>query len=124
MMLKEIVILRDEGGFAQTARWQQVNQEIQDAIAAVVWPPGSHDFTIYPERKGNGVLPIKDEFVASLTARGWKHERRALLDGSGPGPIDALKDFPDGDTFICEWETGNVSSSHRALNKMVVINFT
>ena len=35
-----------------------------------------------------------------------------------PGPIDAT--LPIGDKFFAvEWETGNISSSHRAINKMV-----
>lgn len=37
-----------------------------------------------------------------------------------PGPIDAVKKLPDGRWFAVEWETGNISSSHRALNKMAV----
>jgi len=37
-----------------------------------------------------------------------------------PGPIDAVKEMPDGRYFSVEWETGNISSSHRALNKMAV----
>ncbi len=120
MKLKEFVLLRDEGGFTTTARWHEVDAEIREAIQAVVWPPESQTFVICPKKHGSGVGPIKTAFVTLLTAFGWKHERRALIDGTGPGPIDALKDFSDGDTFICEWETGNVSSSHRALNKMVV----
>jgi hypothetical protein len=37
-----------------------------------------------------------------------------------PGPIDAVKKLIDGRFFAVEWETGNISSSHRALNKMAV----
>jgi hypothetical protein len=36
-----------------------------------------------------------------------------------PGPMDAV--FAVGTQLFCvEWETGNVSSSHRALNKMAL----
>lgn len=36
-----------------------------------------------------------------------------------PGPIDAT--IPVGNRLFCmEWETGNISSSHRALNKMAL----
>ena len=35
----------------------------------------------------------------------------------GPGPIDAIKKTKEG-IFAVEWETGNISSSHRALNKI------
>jgi hypothetical protein len=34
--------------------------------------------------------------------------------------VDAIKDLGDGRIFALEWETGNISSSHRALNKMAV----
>ena len=37
-----------------------------------------------------------------------------------PGKIDAVKNLPDGRYFAFEWETGNISSSHRALNKMAI----
>lgn len=42
------------------------------------------------------------------------------MDGTGPGPIDAVKNLPHGRAIVCEWETGNISSSHRALNKLVM----
>ena len=36
-----------------------------------------------------------------------------------PGPMDAT--FPVRDRLFCvEWETGNISSSHRAINKMAL----
>jgi len=37
--------------------------------------------------------------------------------GRGAGRIDAIKRVPQG-IFALEWETGNISSSHRSLNKM------
>ena len=37
-----------------------------------------------------------------------------------PGPVDAVKVLIGGGTFVAEWETGNVSSSHRALNKLAL----
>ncbi|MEK6189967.1 MAG: hypothetical protein N2A99_03135 [Carnobacterium alterfunditum] len=37
-----------------------------------------------------------------------------------PGALDLCKQN-DSETFIIEWETGNVSSSHRALNKMALL---
>lgn len=39
--------------------------------------------------------------------------------GSRPGDIDAAKQFAQG-LVVVEWETGNVSSSHRAINKMAL----
>jgi hypothetical protein len=43
----------------------------------------------------------------------------SLAKGMNPGPIDAVKNTKLG-IFAVEWETGNIPSSHRALNKMAV----
>ncbi len=39
--------------------------------------------------------------------------------GTRPGDIDAAKQFDQG-LVVVEWETGNISSSHRAINKMAL----
>lgn len=93
--------------------------DIRSAIGKVVWPEKSRKFTIRPVVDGNGVLPIKVGFMRRLKALGWKLENRPVLaKGLGPGKVDALKALPDGRQFAAEWETGNISSSHRALNKI------
>ncbi|MBW7057839.1 hypothetical protein KY389_14335 [Paracoccus bogoriensis] len=96
--------------------------------------------------EGNGVKPIKDNVIKMLTGGKPKYgalikqrlnERNntAILDewvseypwpvgereketgGSRPGGMDAAYVFREG--LVCfEWETGNISSSHRSLNKM------
>lgn len=100
---------------------QKAFQEIKQAIRNVVWPAGASSFTINPVVEGNGVKPIKNGFVAQLNADGWEPEVRATLSGElGPGKIDAIKRLGDGSLIAVEWETGNISSSHRALNKMAV----
>ena len=100
---------------------QEAFAEIKQAIRNVVWPVGASSFTINPISEGNGVKPIKNGFVAQLNADDWEPEVRATLSGElGPGKIDAIKHLPDGRLIAVEWETGNISSSHRALNKMVV----
>ncbi len=93
--------------------------DIRLAIANVVWPQKAKTFTINPVVDGNGVLPIKVGFVRKLKTLGWSLEERPVLaKGLGPGKVDALKTLPDGRQFAAEWETGNISSSHRALNKI------
>lgn len=93
--------------------------DIRSAIGNVVWPEKSRKFTIRPTRDGNGVLPIKVGFMRKLKSLGWKLEERPVLaQGLGPGKVDALKRLTDGRQFAAEWETGNISSSHRALNKI------
>ncbi|MBI2813515.1 MAG: restriction endonuclease [Opitutae bacterium] len=93
--------------------------DVRRAIGNVVWPANSRKFSIRPVMDGNGVLPIKVGFMRKLDALGWKLEQRPVLaQGLGPGKVDALKPLPDGRQFAAEWETGNISSSHRALNKI------
>jgi restriction endonuclease BamHI len=105
-----------------------VFDDIKAAIEAVVWPSGAPTFTIYAESgkergKGNGVKPIKDAFVTLLASRGWIPEQDyPSVDPKlrPPGPFDAFFALPSILPFVAEWETGNVSSSHRAVNKMVL----
>jgi hypothetical protein len=102
----------------------------------VVWPPGGIDFAIYPESgkksgEGNGVKPIKTSFAAAIANKGWELEKPAprtnaandlIFSGSRPGAFDAHLTFdnPIISPFAAEWETGNISSSHRAINRMAL----
>lgn len=114
--------LIDEGSFSSTQQWREIEEDVIQAIATIEWPPNSGSFTIYPQsgkkkREGNGVKPIKDAFVLHLKSRGWVPEQP--LTALGTGEMDAA--FHTDKGFFCvEWETGNVSSSHRSLNKMAM----
>jgi hypothetical protein len=112
-------LIRDRK-FAVSAEAASIELEIKTAIAGVTWPPESRLFTINPTPKGNGVDPIKKNFLAHLASRGWQTETRMGIGAIRPGPLDAVKKLKDGKHFAVEWETGNISSSHRALNKMVM----
>jgi len=95
--------------------------EIRDAIDCIVWPPGSDQFVIKPVTHGNGVKPIKKAFIARLENHGWEVEQRvSLVVDVRPGPIDAIKGLADDSLFLLEWETGNVSSAHRSINRMLL----
>ncbi|VUD62396.1 Type-2 restriction enzyme BamHI [Thalassocella blandensis] len=94
--------------------------EVETAIKTVVWPLKSDKFTINPTPKGNGVKPIKNECMDHLKSKGWELEKRLTIKAEmRPGPLDAVK-MVGGKAFALEWETGNISSSHRAVNKMVL----
>jgi len=98
--------------------------DINEAIIATDWPHGSGKFSIYPESgkksgQGNGVKPIKIPCMKELKKRGWQIEGLPNIGSTvlTTGDLDALKITSEG--FIAfEWETGNISSSHRALNKL------
>lgn len=97
-----------------------VMAEIKEAVARVKWPVGAATFGLAPVRKGNGVKPIKNACMDYLQSQGWLLEHRIQINASiNPGPIDATKKV-GASYFAFEWETGNISSSHRAVNKMVL----
>lgn len=87
---------------------------------------GSGKFLIYPQSgkkrgEGNGVLPIKKPCLEKLRSFGWEIEKLPKMEQGvlTTGDLDALKRTRSG--FIgFEWETGNVSSSHRAINKLLL----
>lgn len=99
-----------DDGFSATPEFARAEQDILDGIEAIVWPPGSDDFTMHPGKNLNGVKPIKDAFVDLLQLKGWVPEFQTF---------DAHLSYHNGTLpFAVEWETGNVSSSHRAINRL------
>lgn len=113
------------GVFAKSAEWQHIRNAVIGSILRVSWPPRSKKFTIYPERgkerrKGNGVKPIKNGLMRSLVKLGWEMEVPLdIATVAKPGKLDAVLQATCGPVAL-EWETGNISSSHRALNKMAL----
>ena len=123
MNIVETHTLIAKGPFAASDEWKVIRQTVHLAIRAVVWPPGADTFTIYPQSgkkrgEGNGVTPIKDAAITYLTAHGWKANFRWPVGARRvPGNIDAA--FLSSQGLVgFEWETGNISSSHRSLNKL------
>lgn len=132
MKIAETIYVIRKGKFANSSEWEAIRASVHCAIKNAEWPEGSGKFLIYPESgkkagEGNGVVPIKKKSMEILRINGWKLERPwDVLDrpsgkrkGSTPGDIDAAKEF-SGQLVVVEWETGNVSSSHRSLNKMAL----
>ena len=123
MRLVEEIDVIDAGGAKASPVVSQALSEVRLAIGAVVWPPEASSFTIHPEKHGNGVGPIKLAFIASLLDQGWLQENpfpvAGVLGGAAFGPLDVAKVI-DQDIVAIEWETGNISSSHRAMNKMAI----
>lgn len=115
---KEIILSRGPISASQTLK--TALGEIETAIQKVCWPQNSPTFTINPKPKGNGVKPIKNGCMKHLKDNGWSLETRLNLKlDMKPGPIDATKRI-GGKVIAVEWETGNISSSHRAINKMAL----
>lgn len=119
------VDLVNNGDYKRLADYRHAIADIEAAVEAVIYPPGSESFTLNPTRKGNGVRPIKDGFTEYLKERGWEMEYRPAARKEAaptPGAFDCHLDFEDSGVrpFAVEWETGNISSSHRAINRLAV----
>src|SRR5579872_7026683 len=116
-------ILFDHSGYAETPWFRKIAEELAEAVLAIRNPPGADDFAIYPVKDSNGVPAIKTAFIACLRElHGWSGEFRYQIEGQlARGPVDVARKVEEQDRmFAVEWETGNVSSSHRALNKMTL----
>lgn len=121
MKILRTEFLIQKGSFAKSSELSSILEQVRNAICSVTWPLGSDRFMLRPERKANGVVPIKKNCMSYLVQEGWATEHRmSIASRLKPGPIDAVKKLSDGRWFAVEWETGNISSSHRALNKMAV----
>lgn len=114
------------GEFPASDVWREACIEVDEAVRATDWPHGTGRFLIYPQSgkargEGNGVVPIKKPCLEHLRTRGWKTETLPRMDGAPlrTGDLDAVKTTPVGYIGF-EWETGNISSSHRALNKLLL----
>jgi hypothetical protein len=125
MKIVHVETLLSCGEFVKSDEWAKVREHLHKSIQAVDWPVGSGKFTIYPESgkksgQGNGVKPIKVELINELERFGWKPEAKLdLASVHQPGKLDAVYQSKFGPVAF-EWETGNISSSHRALNKMAI----
>lgn len=120
MKIVQEVSLISKGSFEESEDWAVIKNEIRRAIDSIVWPPGTSNFTINATRHGNGVKPIKNACMAALKEIfGWQLETQINYATRAPGRIDATK-ILDKHLFALEWETGNISSSHRAVNKLVL----
>jgi hypothetical protein len=131
--ITEIVPVLSRGSFAASPEWREIRETVHSAIRQAEWPVGAGTFTIYPESgkksgMGNGVVPIKAKPMQVLQQNGWTLEYPWVIaarvaprrgKGSKPGCIDAAKIYRQG-VVVVEWETGNISSSHRAINKMAL----
>ncbi|MBA4396080.1 MAG: hypothetical protein C0394_01630 [Syntrophus sp. (in: bacteria)] len=125
MKIVQIERIIDKGTFSQTEDWKIIEEHIFKAIHSIEWPPGSGSFTLFDESgkkrgQGSGVKPIKQACMQRLKSFGWQLETPVdIATVKRPGPMDATYKVKDR-LFCVEWETGNISSSHRSVNKMAL----
>lgn len=74
------------------------------------------------EKNCNGVVPLKETCYRMLEeVYGWYRERPLDVLSEKGGPIDVYKVFQDERNEVrvgIEFETGNISSAHRSMNKL------
>lgn len=120
MKLAKIEYLMNAGSFFESSEWRVVLNDLRKSIASVVWPPNSSSFILNPSTgrgrgEGNGVKPIKEACMFTLGKLGWNTDER-----KNPLRLDAVKLLRERRRFGVEWETGNISSSHRAMNRLLL----
>lgn len=123
MKISKIETIYAQTEVINSSLYIEKRQSVIDAIQQINWPKGTGKFSIYPESgkkrgQGNGVKAIKISFLDYLEQQGWTTELRINSSLRRKyGGIDAVF-IQDQVTIAVEWETGNVSSSHRSLNKL------
>jgi hypothetical protein len=121
LKINHVEVLISTGEIDRSPEWKILHTSLLQAVERVVWPPGNDRFVIYREHHGNGVKPIKLDLVRDLYEHDWSRESPWPVQtvDRPPGDIDFALQTPLG-LVVLEWETGNVSSSHRAINKMAL----
>jgi hypothetical protein len=90
------------GPYAESKHWRDTRRVLHASVKKCAWPPGSKTFIIHPQSgkkrdEGNGVGPIKLEFIKELKTRGWKIEGAAKNQlGQQLGDFDAVLAGPEG----------------------------
>lgn len=90
--------------------------EIKSAICSMVGTINNS------EKNCNGVVPVKEPCYKKLEYEyNWFREKPLSVLSKKGGPIDVYKEFKNGKSCFkvaIEFETGNISSAHRSMNKM------
>ena len=165
------VAVFDRGNLLDSEEWAAMHETYVNALRAIVHPPGNDRFVIRRKIRKltasgaptsqwirNGVVPIRDQFLANLQDAGWRAEKPVGLECGSPaleqareraavqleeypsrvtlrlddpdwaeilhnkvGDFDFFTELGDGVRCVIEWETGNISSSHRSMNKLCLV---
>jgi len=142
------LVLFDKGGVIDSSDWRTVHDSYVRAICSIDHPAGTGKLTLREkERVGtqwqrNGVGYLRSRFLQHMTGpEGWRAEgnvdlarnrkqppialypsRKAYREPitSDFGGFDFMTTASEGTRIAIEWETGNISSSHRSMNKLAI----
>lgn len=143
------LVLFDKDDVISSKGWREVHESYVRSIASIDFPQGEGTLTLRQKVKRtdgqwnrNGVGYLRSRFLANIvTVELWKPEVAFDLGGnrsatnlvlyptmrqhSEPitsefGGFDLVTRTADGIRVAIEWETGNISSSHRSMNKLAI----
>jgi hypothetical protein len=150
LKLLKTIVLFDHGSVCSTPAWQAIHASLSRSVDAIRFPPGSDGLVLTKKRRGpdkkwlrNGVGYLKKSFFDHLVAvEKWTAEADFTKDlehsaarvhhypdmerlveepvTNAFGPFDFVTHGTSGVRVAIEWETGNISSSHRSLNKLCI----
>ena len=93
MKFVRTIVVFDRGGLLDSEQWAAIHKTYVKALRGIVHPPGNDKFVIRKKTRKrsisgassnqwmrNGVMPIKDQFLANLKNAGWHVEKPAGLD--------------------------------------------
>lgn len=101
---------------------QEAYQQILESIRLNSTTPSGKFVINSSAKNANGVVPVKENIYINLEeGHGWFREKPLpyLVEAKKGGPIDVYNEF-DAFKVGIEFETGNISSAHRAMNKLCV----
>jgi hypothetical protein len=146
--LRTLVVF-DQGNLVASTDWKDAHASYIRSIQSIDHPEGSGRLTLRRKVRRpdgqfnrNGVKYLKNRFFEHLVEiEGWRYEDSLDFESADETPL--LIDYPsmspcrepitsrfgdfdfvaharDGSRVAIEWETGNISSSHRSLNKLSI----
>jgi hypothetical protein len=143
------IVLFDQGKVMSSDGWADLHTSYVSAIKRIDFPEGSGTLRLRRKVRRpdgqwsrNGVVYLKSRFVRSMVEdEGWKPEGSFGFGKNAAPPtltqypsgdpyqepitsefggFDLCTTAPDGTRIAIEWETGNISSSHRSMNKLAL----
>lgn len=143
------IVLFDKGAVLPEQDWRDFHESYLRCIAAIDYPNGSGTLKLRRKIKRadgqwrrNGVNHLKRRFLDHMQAdEGWIPEGQVNLGAdreqpplslypslevhlepiaSNFGGFDFVTEGNGGNKIAIEWETGNISSSHRSMNKLTI----
>lgn len=143
------IVLFDQGMLTESEDWRAVHESLVRSVISIDFPEGAKSLTLRKKTRvgksqwrRNGVKYLRTRFLSHMVgSEGWAQEKQVAIEHlnlqptlktypdlkdyqepitSGFGHFDFMTETDSGLKVAIEWETGNISSSHRSMNKLYV----